>query len=140
MWCIAKIEKATLIVAAHMSRGEKRNVAILDFVLVAGGRGKVGQQVAGLCVDAGTIVFKSAARIGEIAKLRRSYSRRICLWTKCERISRKKTLNRICGELPVIRFSAHQFVVPVFAGSKIPSRVRTEKMVVGVRIGVGRFE
>src|SRR5258708_36336677 len=106
MWCIAKIEKATLIVAAHMSRGEKRNVAILDFVLVAGGRGKVGQQVAGLCVDAGTIVFKSAARIGEIAKLRRSYSRRICLWTKCKRTTPTKTLTLTRGEPPVIRSSA----------------------------------
>src|ERR1700757_1319988 len=132
MRSIAKIEKATLIVAPYVSRGEKWNMAVLYFVLVAGSSGKIRQQVTGLCVDAGAVVFKAAARIGEVAKLRRSYSRRICLWTKCGRISRKKTLNRIRGELPVVGFRSHQLVMPMLASGEIPSRIRAEKMVIGV--------
>src|SRR6266700_765007 len=118
MRSIAKVEKTTLIVAPHLSHRKKWNMAIFCFVLVAGGARKIRRQVTGLCVDAGAVVFITAAGIGEIAKLCGSDCIRIFLWTSRKWIGCVEILDRICAELPIVRFSAHQSVMPVLAGSE----------------------
>src|SRR5262249_27928584 len=120
---VAKIEEPALIVSPQMRPEEKiagcierLQRRIFHLILVAGGCGKVWQQKARLCVQAGAVVAV-LGRECEVAKLScwNSVRRVRILRTKREWIGREETLNGIGNQFAVVGFRAAQPMMPVFA-------------------------
>src|SRR5690348_13071575 len=132
MRLVAKIEVTALIVAAQMLP-EEGNSRVLDFVLVARGRGEIGEEIAGLRIHAGAIVLIAIGE-GEVAELRRGDSGRVCLRAADERIGGVKALHGIFDEFTVVGFRGGNLMMPVFFGGEVPARIGAEEMI--VRVGM----
>ena len=153
MWRVAEIEEAALIVAAQVRpkeskrRRSERNLrkrlqrCVFDFILVPGCRGKVRQQVTGLCVYACAVVLvlQSEREIAEFRGGDRTRIRRILRATG-EGIRGEETLHGIGDEFVIVRFGTSEMMVPVLAGGKIPAGIRAEEMIVGVLIEIRRLQ
>src|SRR5713226_2637212 len=109
-----------------MSDAEERDVGVLDFVLISGGRAEFAEDVAALRVDAGAVVFARCARRSEVAKLRGGHGRGIGLRAAGEGIGGKETLDGVGAEHVMVGLGAVDLMVPMSAAGEIPAGIGAE--------------
>ena len=122
-----------------MSDVDRRKEGILDFILIAGGDGEIGEHVAGLSAHVCAVVLKEAVA-DKIAEFGGGDGSGIGLGTERVGIGGVKTLQRIVAGLAGVGFAAADFVAPVFAGGKIPAGAGAENLLTVTLIEARRRE
>src|SRR5713226_1128602 len=123
-----------------MPDAEEGDVGVLDFILVAGGGAELAENVAGLPVEAGAVIFALGAGRSEIAKLRSGYGRRIGLRATGEGVGGEKTLDGIGGEHVMVGLRTADLMMPMRAAGKLPAGVCAEIVEIVDLVEAGRRE
>src|SRR5258708_14347110 len=139
MRAVAEIQKAGLIGAARVADFNGGRGMVFEFVLIAGGNGEIGEQIACLSADVRAVVLNVAVA-GEIAEFGGRNGRGIGLLAGGIRIGGEKALQEIVAVLASVGFAAADFVAPVFAGGKIPAGAGAENVSEITLVETGRFE
>src|SRR5208282_1815275 len=136
---IAKVEKTALIVAADVGLLEISNGAVFDFVLVAGGGGKVPEDVGCLGCETRAVVGIGVV-VGVITKLRGGDGVRAGLRTRRIGAANIKALFGVEAVLMGVGFGTRELVVPVISRDEIPHRAGTEELLVVLLVETWRLE